>query len=279
MPRRPPFRRRRLGHRFQAMRLKAKMTLDDACAALDKTRSTLHRLEQGETKADIHLVRSMMDLYDQYDPDLVDQTRRANKPGWWLAYGIQDQGYIDVETEAAEVREFCLTYVPGLLQTESYMRALFRANRLQRSDRQFENQVAVRLVRQLRLTESEDPLELVAVIDEGVLRKHVGGVEVMREQLRHLLLASGLPSVTLRVLPDQIGAYDGMSGAFIVLGFPDNAPEVLYVEYATGSLHIEAESEVKEAKIVFEHLLSRALDPEESIALIERVLAELHCPE
>ena len=255
------------------------MTLDDAAVALDKTRSTLHRVEQGETRADIHLVRSMMDLYDQYDPDLIEQTRRASKPGWWMAYGIADQGYIDVETEASQVREFCLTYIPGLLQTEGYMRALFEANRLQRSDREFENQVAVRLIRQLRLTDSEDPLELVALIDEGVLRKQVGGGEVMRKQLRHLMLASRLPSVTLRVLPDHMGAHDGMSGAFIVLGFPEADPEVLYAEYATGSLHIEAEGEVREAKLVFEHLMSRALNPAESMALIDRVLAERYGPE
>jgi hypothetical protein len=156
---------------------------------------------------------------------------------------------------------------------------LFEANRLQRSDREFEKQVKVRLIRQLRLTDSEDPLELVALIDEGVLRKRIGGAEVMRKQLHHLVLASRLSSVTLRVLPDRLGPHDGLSGAFIVLGFPESDPEVLYAEYATGSLHIEADSEVREAKLMFEHLISRALDPDESIALIERVLAELHGPE
>ncbi|PRY45985.1 hypothetical protein CLV43_101249 [Umezawaea tangerina] len=262
------------------MRLKAKMTLDDACAALDKTRSTLHRLEQGETKADIHLVRSMMDLYDQYDPDLVEQTRRANKPGWWVAYGIQDLGYIDVETEASLVRELALVSIPGLLQTEEYMRAFFDVHHRQRSSFQFENQVAVRLIRQLRLTDSEDPLELVALIDEAVLRKEVGGVDVMRRQLRHLLLANMLPTVKLQVLPNHIGAHDGMMGAFTLLRFPETKdPEVLYIEYATGSLHIEDFGEVKEAKLKFEHLASKAMDSEESIALIERVLAEQYSPE
>ena len=252
------------------------MTLDDAAVALDKTRSTLHRVEQGETRADIHLVRSMMDLYDQYDPDLVEQTRRAAKPGWWVSYGLQDLGYIDVETEASVVQELSLAYVPGLLQVEGYMRALFDARRLPQSVAQFENQVKVRLIRQLRLTDSEDPLELIAVIDEAVLRKHVGGVEVMRKQLRHLLLASTLSQVTLRVLPDRMGAHDGMLGAFTLLGFPEGVdPEVLYVSHPTGSLHIEATGEVTEAKLMFEHLAARALSPSDSIALIERVLAEL----
>jgi len=255
------------------------MTLDDAAEALDKARSTMHRIEQGETRVDIHLVRSMMDLYDQYEPDLLEQTRRAGKPGWWVSYGLQDTGYIDVETEASHVREFCLTYVPGLLQTEGYMRALFEVHRLQRSNRELENQVKVRLIRQLRLTDSDDPLELVALIDESVLRKHIGGAEVMRKQLRHLLLASRLASVELRVLPDRMGAYDGMGGAFTMLAFPEAEPDVLYAEYVTGSLHIEADAEVNAANLLFEHLLSRALSPDESVAMIERVLAEQFGPE
>jgi hypothetical protein len=101
----------------------------------------------------------------------------------------------------------------------------------------------------------------------------------MRKQLRHLLLASRLSSVTLRVLPDRIGAYDGMDGAFTMLGFPSSESEVLYAEYVTGSLHIEADAEVNAANLLFEHLLSRALDPDESVALIERVLAEQFGPE
>ncbi|MFD9733891.1 helix-turn-helix domain-containing protein [Umezawaea sp. NPDC059074] len=280
MPTRPPFRRRRLGARLQAMRLRAKMTLDDAAEALDKARSTMHRIEQGETRVDIHLIRSMMDLYDQYEPDLLEQTRRAGKPGWWVTYGLQDLGYIDVETEASVVRELSLLFIPGLLQTESYMRAFFAARRVRGSTANIENQVKVRLIRQLRLTDSDDSLRLVALIDEAVLRKHVGGPEVMRKQLRHLILASRLSTVTIQVLPDRAGAHDGMNGAFTMLSFPEpHDPEVLYVEYPTGSLHIEAENEVREAKLVFEHLASRALDPEESIALIERVLAEQYGPE
>jgi DNA-binding XRE family transcriptional regulator len=280
MPKPPPFRRRRLGRKLEAMRKTARMTLSGAAEKLDKARSSLGRIEQGKTRADIHLVRSMMDLYGVYIPDMEDQVRRANLPGWWVAYGLDDQGYIDVESEASEVRELSVMYIPGLLQTEAYMRALFGANRLSRSSVQFENQVAVRLIRQLRLTDSDDPLELVALVDEAVLRKDVGGVAVMRQQLQHLLTASRLRSVTLRVLPNSMGAHDGMSGAFIVLSFPDpDDPSVLYVEYATGALHIEAVDEVKEAKLLYEHLISRTLNPEESVALIERVLAEQYSPE
>jgi transcriptional regulator with XRE-family HTH domain len=262
------------------MRKTARMTLSGAAEKLDKARSSLGRIEQGKTRADIHLVRSMMDLYGVFIPGIEDQVRRANLPGWWVAYGVKDMGYIDVETEAAQVRELALLNVPGLLQTEAYMRAFFAEFRIPRTTQVFENQVAVRLIRQLRLTDSEDPLELSALIDEGALRKPVGGVEVMRQQLRHLIMASKAASVTIRVLPDSLGGHDGMNGAFTLLGFHDpDDPVVLYVPYATGSLHIEDLDEVRDAKVLWEHLMSRALDPDESIALIERVLAEQYGPE
>jgi transcriptional regulator with XRE-family HTH domain len=91
------------------MRTRAKLTLEEAAKALYRSKSTLHRLENGETILDVHLAKSMMDLYDQYDPDLVDQVLRAREPGWWTTYGIENQGYIDVETEAAHVRDVRVT--------------------------------------------------------------------------------------------------------------------------------------------------------------------------
>ncbi len=153
------------------MRARAGMTLDEAAKALYRTKSTLHRLEKGETILGVHLAKSVMDLYDQYDPDLIDQALRAREPGWWTTYGIENQGYIDVETEAAHVSELALLVIPGLLRTVGYMRALFEAHRLPRRKRWLENDIRVR---QERLT-GPDPLRLHAIIDEAALRKDVDG--------------------------------------------------------------------------------------------------------
>lgn len=255
------------------MRTQAKLTLDEAAKALYRTKSTLHRLEKGETILDVHLAKSMMDLYDQYDPDLVDQALRAREPGWWTTYGIENQGYIDVETEAAHISELALLVVPGLLQTVGYMRALFEAHRLPRTKRWLENDIRVRRIRQERLT-GPDPLRLHAIIDEAALRKDVGGPEVMREQRQHLLDMAELPNITLRVMADLRGAHAGMVGGFTLLGFEDDEPPVLFIEHMAGAVHIEDERGLREAKLMFEHLISQALGPEESIALVERVLAE-----
>lgn len=255
------------------MRTQAKMTLDEAARALYRTKSTLHRLEKGETILDVHLAKSMMDLYDQYDPDLLDQALRAREPGWWTTYGVENQGYIDVETEAAHVSELALLVIPGLLQTVGYMRALFEAHRLPRTKRWLENDIRVRQIRQERLT-GPDPLRLHAIIDEAALRKDVGGADVMREQRQHLLDMAERPNVTIRVLGNGRGAHAGMVGGFALLGFEDDESPVLFIEHMAGAVHIEDERGLREAKLMFEYLTSQASSPDESIALVERVLAE-----
>jgi hypothetical protein len=118
-------------------------------------------------------------------------------------------------------------------------------------------------------------LQLVAIVYEAALRTELGGAGVMREQLRHLIHMAGLPTVTLQVLPIR-SARCAMEGAFTVVRFPDPAdPELLYVEYPTGSLHIANASKVMEARLLFSRLQSDALDPSDSVSLIEGVIAEL----
>ncbi|MBB5806896.1 hypothetical protein F4560_006664 [Saccharothrix ecbatanensis] len=110
---------------------------------------------------------------------------------------------------------------------------------------------------------------------ESALRKIVGGPEVMREQLEHLRRMAELPNVAIRVLANGRGAHLSMIGGFTLLGFPEpDEPEVLYIEYLFGALHIEDMPQLREAELAFAHLASQALGPEESIALIERILAE-----
>jgi transcriptional regulator with XRE-family HTH domain len=269
----PTFRRRRLARRLRQMREQAGLTLAEAALRLDKTRSSLGRIETGQSRADVHLARSMMDFYDVYDAELLDLVRAANRPGWWTKYDVDDRGFLSMETEASSLCEFSMVTIPGLLQTEGYMRALFGTRR---GREQLTNDVAVRRHRQRRLTDDEFPLELVAIIDEAALRKKVGGAKVMHEQLGHLAMAAELSSVSLQVIPDDAGAHPAMTGAFTILAFPEgDEPSVLYVEYPTASLHIEKPEEVAAARLLFDRLRSEALSPADSVALIERVADEL----
>lgn len=276
--RKPPYRRRRLGRRLRALRESAGLSMDDAAAKLDKSRTSLFRIESGENKADTHLVRSMMDIYDIWEDGLLEEVREATRPRWFSAYGLKDMGYVDLETEACRIREYGGLHLPGLLQTEAYLRALFeRAWRRRRSEH-VDNQVEVRLIRQKRLASQNPPLDLVAIIDEAVLRRVVGNRKVMHAQLRHLAEFAALPAITLQVSPLDGGAHSAMDGAFILLDFPDSDEEMLYHAYVSGSLHIEDQEEVREAKLVFDALRSEALNPIDSVALIEQLATLLYLP-
>jgi hypothetical protein len=223
-------------------------------------------------------VRTMMDVYGVGGPqwdELLDLTRSTAKKGWWRAFGLDDKGYVPLEAEATLVREATASYVPGLLQTEAYARAVFAVAIHPRTEAELDKLAAVRRVRKERLTSAEDPLELVAVLDEAVLRRRVGGRAVMRAQLAHLVEASALDRVTLQVLPLSVGAYPGLSAPFALLTFGGiDFGDMLYVEHPAGAVHISKEDEVAVARLKFDRLRSLALDPDESVALIRRVAAE-----
>ena len=218
----------------------------------------------------MHFVRSAMDVYDHYEETLLDEAREAAKPPWFRAYGIEDMGYVDVETHAASVREFSGLKLPGLLHTELYLRALFTHSRRRRSAEELRNDIEVRLIRQERLISEHNPLDLSVIIDESALRREVGGPDVMREQLRHLVDAAELPSVTVQVLPLKM--HSALDGGFTLLSFHDrDEPDLLFVEYVTGALHIEEDDEVRACRLNFDRLGVEALSPDDSVALINRI--------
>lgn len=266
--RKPSYRRRRLGRRLRAMREATGMTIEQAAKKLDKARTSLVRIEIGEYQADVHLIRSMMDLYDQFEADLLDEAREALKPPWFKKFGLQDMGYVDVETEASRVSEFACQVVPGLLQTPDYIRALMETR--QRTPSQVQSEVKVREIRKDRLAVEDDSLELLAIVDEGALRREIGSPELMKAQLGHLIVMAELPMVSLQVLPFRSGVHSALDGAFILLDFPDPAEQpVLYHSYVSGALHIENKEEVRAAKLAFDALRSEALSSDDSVALIE----------
>lgn len=271
-------RQRRLGRELRRLREEAGLTLEDAAPQLDWSTSKLSRIEIGQQSVDVHGVRSMLDLYDVGGDrwtEIIDLTREARQKGWWHPYGIRDQGYLGLETDAAVVHNYQLAYVPGLLQTEEYMRTLFRNSRRCPAEAEIQRDVRVRLLRQRRLTE-RPTLELIAIVDESALRRPVGGADVMRAQLQNMVKRAALPSVCLQVLPLSLGVHSGLNGSFTVLGFNDpDEPEVAYVEHTVSAVHMEKEAEVSICNLVFDRLRSEALSPQDSIALVERLAAEL----
>jgi transcriptional regulator with XRE-family HTH domain len=271
-------RRRILGRRLRELREQAGYTLEAAAPALDASVSRLSRIETGQQKADVHLVKSMLDLFDAGGDnwtELLALAREAGRRGWYRAYGLGDNSYVGYETEATQVLEYALGFVPGLLQVPDYTRALFDASPLHRGSAEREREVEVRQIRQRRLRSADDPLRLVTIIDEAALRNPVGGWATVDQQLTHLLAAVELPTVTVQVLRARQGAHPALASGFMVLSFGDlGEPDMAYAEHALGAAHFEKEADVHLARLKFDELRSRALAPAESCELIEQIALE-----
>jgi hypothetical protein len=267
-------RRRILARRLRLLREHAGFTLETAAPKLYWSSSKLHRIEAATQPVDVHGLKSMLDLYGVGGEDWTDMVELAvssRQPGWWRTYGIGDNSYTGFEAEAVRLQTFTLAYVHGLLQIAPYSAALFQASPLARSDSALERDVAVRMLRQRRLTAPEDDLQLVAVVAEAALHNPIGGREVLREQLDHLLMASDLENVTLQVLPTSVGAHAALASGFTVLNFGDlGEPDMAYVEHTLGAVQLEKDEDVSMARLAHAQLRSLALDPAASQALIER---------
>jgi transcriptional regulator with XRE-family HTH domain len=277
-PHRVPRRRRQLGALLTKLRVEAGLTQAEVARRLECTDSTISRIECGQPP-NIHLMRAMLDLYtvtvDRWKP-IEDMLAHAKEKGWWHAYrleGTTGYGYVPIEAEASRVRSYQLALVPGLLQTEAYMRAVFAVGH-QVPIKQVNNEIAARLKRQERLF-GDDPLTLHVVLDESLLWRGFEW-EVMCAQLAHIAEMAELPNVTVQVIPSSVGPHEALGGMFAVLGFPEpHEPDVAYVEHTLGSVHIEKPDEVRQYKRLFDRLSALALDPAASVALVAKVASEL----
>ena len=273
-----PVLRRILGKRLRRLRESAGHTLQSAAPHLDWSVSKLSRIETAQQQVDVHGVRSMLDLYDAGGDqwtETVELTREARRRGWWRVHGMGDTSYVGFEAAAEQVQQYAVGYVPGLLQTADYARALFEHSVVPRTAKDVDREVEVRTIRARRLTDDTDPLRLVAVVDEAVLHSPVGGAAVLRAQLDHLVSSAELPRVDLQVLPASIGAHASLGSGFHVLSFGDlDEPDMAYVEHALGAVHLERPEDVATARKQFDQLRTLALGPAETLALLRRVAAE-----
>jgi transcriptional regulator with XRE-family HTH domain len=269
----PTVRRRRLAAELRRLREAADMTIDDVADELECSASKVSRIETGQVGVTPRDARDMLELYHVTGEPLealVQLARDARKKGWWHAYGEVFTGaFVGLEAEAATLRSYQALLVPGLLQTEDYMRPVFRAGRPDASEAEIQRRVAARLERQKLLVEA-DPPQFWTVIDEAVIRRPVGGPEVMAGQLRHLVkLAASLPHLTVQLLPFAAGAHAGMEGPFLILGFPEKAdPDVVYVENTTAMGYLEEPVDIDRYTLMFDHLRAAALSPDDTLTTI-----------
>jgi transcriptional regulator with XRE-family HTH domain len=275
----PTFVRFQLGAQLRRLRDEAKVTTERAAAVIEVSPSTLRRIESGRVGIKGPALTALLNEYGVDDTaqreTLLSMAREGKQRGWWAKYSDLPQvyrQYIGLESAADQMENFETIVVPGLLQTEAYARAMTVEDAFKPTPDAIEQRVAVRLERQKLITEGQ--LKLVAVMDEAVLHRQIGGPVVMHEQLDTMLAAAKLHNVTLQVIPFREGAYASMLSSFAILKFPDN-PGVVYIEGLTGDLYAEGE-DVQRCTTVFNDLRSSALSPSESTAMIKTIRDAKH---
>ena len=280
----PTVRRRRLRYELRRLRNEHGFTIEQVQerSGGDIKAPSISRWENGERSVRPTDLRLLLDIYDvqgEQRETMLTLSRQAKERGWWQSYGtaIPDwfQVYIGLEAEASSVHVYESELVHGLLQTSDYYRAFLRTAPAAVDEAEAERKIEVRTARQERLT-GDDPPEYWAVLNEAVIRRVVGGAKVMRRQLDHIAGLSELPHVSVQVLPFSAGVHPAMDGSFEILGFPDSAdPDVVYLENQAGSLYLEEQPEIDRYARMFNHLIAKALDPEESRRMIARVASDL----
>ena len=276
----PTLLRRQLGAELRRLRERAGRTVADMVAGLGWSSSKLSRIETatiGISGPDLERLLTEYGVGDKERARLLALRVQARQRAWWEAYGdVLPDAYetlIGFETEAKAISTYEAQVVPGLLQTDEYAKAVTQADGIYEDPDVLGQRVAVRMARQSVLTRDPPPI-LSVVLDEAVLRRLIGGRQVLHRQLLRLLEAGERPTVTIQVLPFEAGAHRALAGSFIILEFGDGTDQPLvYSEGMTGGVFRSRPDEVRSYQTSFEALREAALSPGQSTDLI-RALAD-----
>ena len=254
------------GAELRRRRLAAGMSQDQLGQAITYSAALVGRIEVGERMPSPDLAQRCDDALDT--GGLFAHLRQSMDSDMH-AYPLWFREFVEREREAASIREFSALAIPGLLQTADYARALFRAGRPADSDEEIESRVTARLERHRIFDRAKPPMFWV-VVDEGVLRRPVGGVAVFRAQLAHLAEVAQHPGVMLQIMPFSAGAHAGLLGEFTLLGL-GGGRDIGYTESVESARLIEQADEVAAFNLAFDMIRAVALSPEASLDFIARV--------
>lgn len=267
-----------LGKRLRQLRERAGVSFEDAARAIEVTPLTVRRIEKAEVGLRIPYVRELLHTYGVPAPEINDfltLAREANQPGWWYKY--RDvlpewfSAYVSLESEASVIRLYEPHYVPGLLQTHDYATALMRVGFPNESKEEIARRVALRIKRQDLLAKPDAPA-VWAILDETVLRRPVGGAEVMRAQIDRLLEVLDMPKVRIQIMRFDVGAHPGAFGPFhhFRFGFSE-LPDVVYTESLVGAVYVDRPDDV----VGYLEVLDRMSVQAEPVARTRAILGEL----
>lgn len=276
----PTLRHRRLGRELRRLRERSGMIGDEVAARLNWSTAKVSRIENAKTLPTVRDVEALLALYDadgEVRHGLLELRRGAAQKGWWEEYreALQEDliPLLGFEVEATTIRNWESQIVPGLLQTKEYARAVMEHNQriIQVPHSWLRVRVEARMTRQRILLTGANPVTLLVVFEESVLRRRFGDADVMRGQLRKLVEVSELDHVEMRILPQETPP-SMPTGPFVHLTLPD-FPDMVYLEDFFGATYVEDPERVYAYERAFEHLMGMALDEEASRRLI-RTAAE-----
>ena len=276
-------RRMLVGARLKRLREAKGISREAAGFTIRASESKMSRLELGKVSFKERDVADLLVLYGVGDPDERDEIREmarlASQPGWWRAYEdvLPDwfDNYVGLEETAVAIRTYEIQFVPGLLQTPEYARAVIESGLPTPQPHEVERAIALRMARQ-RLLERASPPHLWAVIDEAALRRPVGTAATGKAQLAHLLDLTVRTRITLQILPLSAGAHAVAGGAFTLLRFGDlDLPDIAYLEQLLNAVYIDRRDQVECYTLLLERLAVEALTPDDTTRLLRQLLADV----
>jgi hypothetical protein len=272
-----------LGSHLRTLRESRGISREAAGWEIRASESKISRMELGRVGFKERDVADLLTFYGIADEQerlvMLSLARQANSPGWWHRFGdvlpTWFQSYLGLEAASATIRTYEVQFVPGLLQTREYARAVIHLGHDSAHAGEIDRRVGLRMARQELLTRPNPP-HLWVVLDEAVLRRPIGGVQVMRAQVAALIEATRMPNVTLQVVPFRAGGHAGAGGAFTMLRFPEeDLPDVVYLEHLTSALYIDKRDDVDLYATAMEVLCVQAESPTQTVTLLEQRLHDL----
>ncbi|MBT2411247.1 helix-turn-helix domain-containing protein [Streptomyces sp. ISL-12] len=273
-----------VGVQLAGIREDAGLSQEQAAREAGFSAAKLSRIESGKgrrppTETD---VRTLLTLYgtDPYEAStLIKLLRRAGEPGWWQRYDkrLMPQWFdrlVGLQEAAATIRTFEIQYVPGLLQTAAYARAVVERGLPHAPETEVQRRVELRM-RRARLLTRDDAPQVWAIIDESVLLRVLGGAEVMREQLEHLVRTAAWPNVTLQIVPLNVTNASAPAIPVTYLRFSGaDLPDVVYLEHIRSANFLEDRDETEEYRVALDRLADEALTPRESVELLRSTVEQ-----
>lgn len=270
-----------LGEELRGYREALGLTQYQVARRVGTYHSTINKIENAKRHAPEPVLRGMLQLYgvgEDATEDFVQRAKQARTPGWWADHKDDVphwfERYVGLEAAALRKKTYEAELVPGLLQVRRYTEAVAAVVRRAGPSNSAENLVAVRAIRQRRLCDP-DPLVMTAVLNEAVIRRPVGGRDVMREQLAHLAEMATRPNITLHVLPFSAQEHPAMSGTFTMLQFCKQSINTVYIEHTNGATYVDDPEGVRRYEATFTQLVHLASGEAETIEMIRN--AEREC--